>query len=159
MEQSQRGGAGQAPPGEARMKQACRIGMSRRVFFFRGVAVAECRTPRLSTDDPASWGEVCERANRTAQTFFDEAETVLLPLAAEAYDADPDPRKRFGGVRARLSVSCRAYTAEGLLSLGWRAELYRRDAPASSVAWAKRICRAVFRCLCGCIWASGHFAL
>lgn len=99
-----------------------------RVFGRGGIAMVRltCRLPEDEPPDgfPENCGEMWAAFLARAQALAEETATLcrteLLPRIQAAYDADPDPRKRFRFKGATVTLTCEiAGEQEGVLEIRW----------------------------------------
>ena len=86
-------------------------------------------TCRLPEDEPPDgfpetcgemWAAFLSRAQALAEETATLCRTELLPRMQAAYDADPDPRKRFRFKGATVSLTCEiAGEQEGVFEIRW----------------------------------------
>ena len=118
------------PPDGAKTPAAPRRGQQNvRVFGQNGIAMVRftCRLPVQSPPEgapdglAAQWENLFTRAKELAAEAETLCRTDLLSRMSKAYDADPNPRKRFRFKGANVTLTCDiADKGEGVFEVLWR---------------------------------------
>lgn len=118
------------PPDGAKTPAALRRGQQNaRVFGQNGIAMVRftCRLPAQCPPEEApdglaaQWEDLFTRTKELAAEAETLCRTDLLSRMAKAYDADPDPRKRFRFKGADVTLTCDiADKGEGVFEVLWR---------------------------------------
>lgn len=114
--------------GAERVSASGRGQKTSRVFGRGGIAMVRL-TCRLPEDEPPDgfpencgemWTAFLARAQALAEEIATLCRTELLPRIQAAYDADPDPRKRFRCKGAAVTLTCEiAVEQEGVFEIRW----------------------------------------
>ena len=114
--------------GAERVSASGRGQKTSRVFGRGGIAMVRL-TCRLPEDEPPDgfpencgemWTAFLARAQALAEEIATLCRTELLPRMQAAYDADPDPRKRFRCKGAAVTLTCEiAEEKEGVFEIRW----------------------------------------